>query len=92
MAEFKPTKPDYIVSALDKANDSIRGNIGAGWNTRDGQIRIKLNSFVVLDTTKHDLVIPLFPSGGVAPSRPKAKQRDDDNDASALVPGEDIPF
>ena len=59
---FTPRKPDYQVSALDKDSE-LRGNIGAAWNQPDGSIQIKLNAFTVLDTTKHNLVISLFPPG-----------------------------
>lgn len=62
-SDFKPTKPDYVVSALDK-NSDMKGNIGSAWKTPEGNIRIKLNPFVVLDTREHDLVITLFPANG----------------------------
>ena len=42
-------------------NNLGKGVVGAGWKTQNGQIRLKLNSFVVLEGTS-DLVITLFPS------------------------------
>lgn len=57
---FESKPPDWTVSAMDKENAQIKGNIGVAWNQPDGTIRIKLNPFVMLDTTKHQLVITLF--------------------------------
>lgn len=62
MAEpFVPRPPDYNVSALNKKTD-MKGVIGAAWKNQDGTIRIKLNPFLVIDTSRHDLVVTLFPA------------------------------
>lgn len=60
MPEFKPTKPDYDVSALKKST-SEKGNVGKAWKLTNGQIRIKLNPFVVLEG-EEDLVLTMFPT------------------------------
>ena len=52
-------KPDYTVSALNKANEQ-RGPIGVAWKNDDGSISVKLNAFVYVAAAP-DLLITLFP-------------------------------
>lgn len=81
MPDFTPRKPDYNVSALDKGHDDLKGGIGVGWIQQDGTIRLKLNPFVVLDTTRHELVITLFPAnkqGDHNASTAKSRRRNEE--------------
>lgn len=55
-----PRRPDYLVSALVK-NGEHKGSVGAAWKEKDGQISIKLNPFVVLESMD-GLAIRLFPN------------------------------
>lgn len=57
--EFTSRPPDYNLAVLDKKTEA-KANCGVAWNQPDGSIRIKLNGFVVLDTSRMDLVITLF--------------------------------
>ncbi len=69
---FQPRKPDWDVSVLDKGSQR-KGNAGCAWNQPDGTIRIKLNSFVVLDTNVADYVITLFKKQPLVPLSPAPK-------------------
>lgn len=88
--EFKPKRPDWTVSALDKSSDRLKGQVGVAWDQDNGTIRIKLNPFVRLDTSTQDLFITLFPIDGAdhadrpsrqtkgkAKPRSQAEERDD---------------
>ena len=61
-ADFVVTPPDFTVNVFEKLTGRS-ANIGAAWKKADGFITIKLNPFVVLDTTNKDLTIQLFPPG-----------------------------
>lgn len=54
--------PDFNVTAMDKNDDTFKGQIGVAWINEDGTIAIKLNPFIVLDTNRHNLTIRLFPN------------------------------
>lgn len=62
----KGRKPDYDVSALNKDNER-KGKIGAAWANPDGTISIVLNTFIVLDTGRDNLLITMFPTTGYKP-------------------------
>lgn len=61
--EFKPRRPDYNLSAMDKKT-GCKGPIGAAWKNEDGTITLKLNPFVVLETARMELVVMLYPTNG----------------------------
>lgn len=82
-------KPDYNVSALDKATDR-RGKIGVAWKQDDGSIQVKLDAFVVLDARQHDLLIALFPMDGTAEF--KKRKRNASNVDVGLSDGDSMTF
>ena len=88
--QFVSKPPDYKVSALSKTTEQ-RGPVGVAWTQPDGTIRIKLNSFVVLDN-RDDLLITLFPNnqdtGGF--SDHEANKGRKSNKGSN--PGDPVPF
>ena len=55
-------KPDYFVGALDKISGIKTSRVGAAWAKEDGSITIKLNAFTVLDCTRMDIILTLFPA------------------------------
>lgn len=57
--EKSARKPDYRVSALNKAT-SVKGSVGAAWLNEDGTISIVLDPFIVLNDSPN-LLITLFP-------------------------------
>lgn len=65
-------KPDYDVSALNKATD-VKGRIGAAWKNDDGTISVILNDFVAVKQ-EGDLLITLFPKSDAV--KPKKKKKE----------------
>lgn len=55
-------RPHYRLGALHKKTEE-RGNVGAAWINDDGTIAIRLEPFVVLESSV-DLVLTLFPEKG----------------------------
>ena len=53
-------KPDYDLSALNKADDRLKGKVGAAWINEDGTISVVLNPFTYLHQDGH-LLLTLFP-------------------------------
>ena len=91
--DYSPGRPpDYHVAALDKRTEA-RSNIGSAWTNEDGRIQIKLNAFLVLDTTRMELVISLFPNDREEPRgrRPKGGPPADD-DGPPPVGEPEMPF
>lgn len=93
MPEFKPTKPDYTVGAIQKSTNS-KANIGVGWKLPNGQIRIKLNAFVVLNGGE-DLVVTVFPSDNKpTPHKPvqNGVTKEDYDDMYKTLGEEEAPY
>ncbi len=67
-----PRRPDFLVSALVKGGEH-KGNVGAAWQEDNGQISIKLNPFVVLESMD-GLAIRLFPNDGGKSPLPYAEE------------------
>ena len=96
MPEFVAKKPDFNLAAIDKITER-KGQVGVAWSQPDGTIRIKLNSFVVLDSVSQDLVLTLFPAQ--QDGNAKYKQRTNEIRKGVARPEpddlgsqEDIPF
>jgi hypothetical protein len=59
-------KPDFILGGLLK--DGTRygsrrsNNIGAAWLNDDGSLMLKLDPFVVLEGSREDMILTLFPN------------------------------
>lgn len=86
MAEqFKPGPHDFVVNCFDKATGRS-SDVGRAWKKEDGMISIKLNAFVVLDTTSKDLSLSLFPPGW------KSKKAKGSTTTPMQAPERDEPF
>jgi hypothetical protein len=59
-------KPDFILGGLLKGetrDDSRRSNnIGAAWLNDDGSLMLKLDPFIVLEGSREDMILTLFPN------------------------------
>lgn len=66
--------PDFTANVFEKSTGRS-ANVGAAWKNEAGFITVKLDSFVVLDTTDKDLSINLFPVGWKS-SKKKGAQAD----------------
>jgi hypothetical protein len=53
-------KPEYRLAAMDKVTDE-KNNIGGAWLNEDGSIRVVLDAFIGLTSSKA-LVLTLFPN------------------------------
>lgn len=55
------SKPDYVISVLDKDTE-VKAVIGAGWINEDGAIGIKFNPFIENIPHGDRYAISLFPN------------------------------
>lgn len=62
----KGNKPDFILAGLLKGatKDESRKmpNLGGAWIMENGAIMLRIDAFVVIDGSRNDMVLTLFPN------------------------------
>jgi hypothetical protein len=80
-------KPDYNLAVMNKTTSEKNNNIGVAWKNDNGQISIKLHSFITL-TGSTEILLTLFPATDKPPvkyTKPALKVTEANYD-------DDIPF
>lgn len=72
--DFKPTTPDYTISAMTTDGKKI-GNVGAAWKIEEGRISIKINSDAP-DYRLRELKLMMFPYSPKPTNQPATKSPD----------------
>jgi hypothetical protein len=70
----RPRRPDFDAWAVDMSTGQ-KGCIGAAWQNDDGSVSVKLNPFVVLDTTRAEFKIRLYPIANDSAERAESAER-----------------